>query len=78
MSPAGGLNYLESFPGQVSSVPGFSFQVVNLGVQGYGTDQSLLQLEKHIKKFNISLLELLVISNNTSIKYLIIDIIALN
>ncbi len=47
-----GLPYEETFVGQLESMPEFPFQVVNLAVQGYGTDQALLLLKRHFKKFN--------------------------
>jgi hypothetical protein len=47
-----GLPFEETFPGQIASLPGFPLQVVNLGVQGYGTDQSLLSLKQVLTKFN--------------------------
>jgi hypothetical protein len=46
-----GLPYEETFVG-LAATPGFPFQVVNLAVQGYGTDQALLLLKRHFKKFN--------------------------
>ncbi len=48
-----GVTYEESFVGQLAAMPGFRWQVVNLGVQGYGTDQALLMLKRHFKKFNV-------------------------
>jgi hypothetical protein len=47
-----GLLYEETFVGQLESMPEFPLQLVNLGVQGYGTDQSLLLLKRHLKKLN--------------------------
>jgi hypothetical protein len=47
-----GLPYEETFPGYLESMPGFPLQVVNLGVEGYGTDQSLLMLERYFDDFN--------------------------
>ncbi len=47
-----GLPYEETFVGRLESMPDFPFQVVNFGVQGYGTDQSLLLLKRHFKKFS--------------------------
>jgi hypothetical protein len=47
-----GLPYEEAFEGLLESMPDFPYQVVNLGVQGYGTDQALLLLKKYIKRFN--------------------------
>jgi len=47
-----GVTYEESFVGQFERSSGSRFQVVNLGVQGYGTDQALLALERHGKDFN--------------------------
>jgi hypothetical protein len=47
-----GVTYQESFVGQFEKSSGLPYQVVNLGVQGYGTDQSLLSLRRHIEEFN--------------------------
>jgi hypothetical protein len=47
-----GLPYEETFAGRLASTEGFPFQVINLGVQGYGTDQSLLSLERVLPKVN--------------------------
>lgn len=49
------VTYEESFVGRLASRPGFPLQVVNLGVQAYGTDQSLLLLKRQFKKFNTKL-----------------------
>lgn len=47
-----GLTYDESFAGRLASMPDFPWQVVDLSVQGYGADQSLLLLERHFRTFN--------------------------
>ncbi|RJQ51347.1 MAG: hypothetical protein C4526_10200 [Nitrospiraceae bacterium] len=48
-----GLTYEESFVGKFSAtIKGTPFQAVNLGVQGYGSDQALLALKRHLHKFN--------------------------
>jgi len=47
-----GLPFEETFPHQFGVSTGGRYQVVNLGVQAYGTDQALLTLRKHLKKFN--------------------------
>jgi hypothetical protein len=47
-----GLPFEETFAGRLASTPGFPYQVINLGVQGYGTDQSLLSLEQVLPKIN--------------------------
>jgi hypothetical protein len=47
-----GVPYEESFIGRLAATPGFPYQVVNLGVQGYGTDQSWLMLKRYLKSFN--------------------------
>ncbi len=47
-----GVTYDESFVGQFEKNSGLPYQVVNLGVQGYGTDQALLILKRHIEDFN--------------------------
>ena len=46
-----GLPYEETFVGRLDGDPGFALQVVNLGVQAYGTDQALLLLERQIGHF---------------------------
>jgi hypothetical protein len=47
-----GVTYEESFVGQFERNSGLPFQVVNLGVQGYGTDQAFLALKRHVEEFN--------------------------
>lgn len=47
-----GLSYEESFVGKYDSAVNDKYQVVNLGVQGYGTDQTLLALKRYLTKFN--------------------------
>ena len=47
-----GLSYDESFVGKFDALGEGSYQVVNLGVQGYGSDQALLALKKYLPKFN--------------------------
>ncbi len=47
-----GLPYEESFVGQVANCSDMPYQVVNLGVQAYGTDQALLTLKKFLPAFN--------------------------
>jgi hypothetical protein len=47
-----GLTHEESIAGQLERLPGFPLQVVNLAVQGYGTDQALLQLRRYMDHFN--------------------------
>jgi len=47
-----GLLYEESFVGRFSQFKEVPYQVVNLGVQGYGSDQALLALKKFFPKFN--------------------------
>ena len=46
------LNFEESFVGKFAEVDKMPYQVVNLGVQGYGSDQSLIALRKFLLKFN--------------------------
>ena len=50
-----GVTYEESFVGRLAMRPDFPFEVVNLGAQAYGTDQSLLLLKRQFKKFNTKL-----------------------
>jgi hypothetical protein len=47
-----GLSFEESFAGKFKDISKSQYQVVNLGVQGYGSDQSLLALKKHLPRFN--------------------------
>lgn len=47
-----GVEYEESLAGQLESIPGLNLQVVNLGVQAYGTDQSLIMLRRHLDAFD--------------------------
>lgn len=47
-----GLSYEESFVGKFDALIGSQYQIVNLGVQGYGSDQTLLALKKYLNKFN--------------------------
>lgn len=47
-----GLSYEESFVGRFDAMEEIPYQIVNLGVQGYGTDQALLALKRHFSKFN--------------------------
>ena len=46
-----GVQYGESFVGQLATRDHLPYQAVNLGVQGYGTDQSLLALEEYYPRF---------------------------
>ena len=48
-----GLPFEETFAGRLAATPAFPFQVVNLGVQGYGTDQALLWLERNFARLNV-------------------------
>lgn len=50
-----GLFFEETFVGQFGQFKDIPLQVVNLGVQGYGTDQAFLSLKKFISKFNTKL-----------------------
>ena len=48
-----GLTFENTFIGQLSAqMETAKLQMVNLGVQGFGTDQALLQLRKHIDRFH--------------------------
>lgn len=47
-----GLSYKESFVGKIDASDEVPYQIVNLGVQGYGSDQALLSLKRYISKFN--------------------------
>jgi hypothetical protein len=46
-----GLPFEDTFIGQLADYPNFPYQVVNLGVEAYGTDQALLRLRRYIDKF---------------------------
>ncbi len=46
-----GLAYQDSFVGQFAALPDMPLQVVNLGVQAYGTDQAWLALKKFMPMF---------------------------
>ena len=47
-----GMSYEESYVGKFGNYEEVPYQVVNLGVQGYGSDQALLTLKKFISEFN--------------------------
>ncbi len=47
-----GLSYEESFVGKFGDLKEVRYQVVNLGVQGYGSDQALLALKRYLPRFN--------------------------
>jgi hypothetical protein len=47
-----GVPYEETFVGRLEMSPQFKYQVVNLGVEGYGTDQALLILKRHFGQYN--------------------------
>src|SRR5262249_31940558 len=48
-----GLPYAETFVGRLAADRGFPLQAVNLGVQGYGTDQALLLLKRQFARWNV-------------------------
>ncbi len=48
-----GLSYDESFVGKFDSFEEMPLQAINLGVQGYGSDQALLSLKKYLSRFNV-------------------------
>ena len=47
-----GVSYQESLAGRLEAAPEFPLQVVNLGVQAYGTDQALLALRRGLDEFD--------------------------
>ena len=49
-----GLAFEDTFMGQLADYPNFPYQVVNLGVEGYGTDQAWLRLQRHMHRFNVA------------------------
>ena len=46
-----GLSYDESFVGKFEALQETPYQIVNLGVQGYGSDQTLLALKRYLPRF---------------------------
>jgi len=48
-----GVEYVDTIGGRLEHYPDFPYQVVNIGVQAYGTDQALLKLQRYIKQFNV-------------------------
>ncbi len=48
-----GVTYEESFVGRVAAALAPRYAVVNLGVQGFGTDQSWLLFERHADAFDV-------------------------
>jgi RimJ/RimL family protein N-acetyltransferase len=53
-----GVNFEDSFVGRLAQRRDFRLQVVNLGVQAYGTDQALLLLKRQFRRFNTRLVVL--------------------
>ncbi len=47
-----GLPFEDTFIGQLAAYPNFPYQVVNLGVEAYGTDQAWLRLQQYMYDFN--------------------------
>jgi hypothetical protein len=47
-----GLAWEESFVGRFAARPGLPYQVVNLGVPAYGSDQALIALERFLSRFD--------------------------
>ncbi len=47
-----GVPYEETFVGRLETNPEFNYQVVNLGVEAYGTDQALLLLKRSFGQYN--------------------------
>lgn len=47
-----GVPYEETFVGRMETNPEFNYQVVNLGVEAYGTDQALLLLKRSFGQYN--------------------------
>jgi hypothetical protein len=46
-----GLAYEDTFIGQLAAQPGLPYQLVNLGVEAYGTDQAWLRLQRYLRDF---------------------------
>jgi hypothetical protein len=59
-----GLPYEETLTGRLESIPGFPYQVVNLGVEAYGTDQALLLLKRHFSRFDTKVVVYTFIGNH--------------
>ena len=47
-----GLSFEDTFLGQLAADPNFPYQVVNLGVEAYGTDQAWLRLQRYMDYFD--------------------------
>jgi hypothetical protein len=47
-----GLPFEDTFVGRLAGYPNFPYQVVNLGVEAYGTDQAWLRLRQYIDTFD--------------------------
>ena len=47
-----GVPYEETFVGRLETNPEFNYQVANLGVEAYGTDQALLLIKRYFSQFN--------------------------
>jgi len=47
-----GLPFEDTFIGQLAAYPNFPYQVVNLCVEAYGTDQAWLRLQRYMYDFN--------------------------
>ncbi len=61
-----GLEYDESFAGRFAHVSDMPYQVVNVGVQGYGSDQTLMSLRKFLLKFNTKVVVYTFISSHVT------------
>jgi len=48
------LEYKDTFAAKIGRLLGGKFEIVNLGVQGYGTDQSLVRLQQYINRIKPS------------------------
>jgi hypothetical protein len=46
------IDYADTFPGQIKELLDSEFEVINLGVQGFGTDQTYLLMERYIDKYS--------------------------
>jgi hypothetical protein len=46
-----GVIFEETFVGRLEAMPRVPYQIVNLGVQAFGTDQALLMLKRQFKRF---------------------------
>jgi hypothetical protein len=59
-----GVAYEDTFIGRLADKPQNPYQLVNLGVQAYGTDQSLLMLRRYVDRFDVRAVVYVFIANH--------------